>query len=236
VDAVLRLLARFGWRYRPTALAELLLRTGAHGDRYLPWRRRRDFRWLAAEHPHGLDLGPLEPGVARRIFHRDRRVRLDAPPLLAALDALVAELPQALPADGLLLIGRREVRTNNSWMHNLPSLVSGRERCLLYVHPKDAERSRVRDAEEALLESRVHSGPVRVRVTEEVQPGIVSLPHGWGHRESARWQHVAGSHPGVSINDWTDEREVESVVGQSILNGVPVRLRRVDAEANAAPA
>src|SRR3972149_5489986 len=98
-------------------------------------------------------------------------------------------------------------------MHNLRSLVSGRERCLLFVHPKDAERSLVRDAEEALPESRVHSGRVRVRLTEEVQPGIVSLPHGWGHRESARWQRVAGRHPGVSINDWTDDGCVESVVG-----------------------
>ncbi len=233
VDAVLRVLGRFGWRYSPTKLAELLLRTGVHGDRFLPWRRRLRFRTLEARHPHGVDFGPLEPGVARRLYHRDGRVHLDAAPLVAALDALVAELPQALPADGLLLIGRREVRTNNSWMHNLPSLASGRERCLLYVNPKDAERSQLRDAEEALLESRVHAGPVRVCVTEEVAPGIVSLPHGWGHRESARWQRVAGRHPGVSINDWTDDREVESVVGQSILNGVPVRLRRLGAEAPA---
>jgi anaerobic selenocysteine-containing dehydrogenase len=233
LDAALRLAARLGWRYSPTATAELLLRTGVHGDRFLPWRRRLDFRTLAARHPHGLDLGPLEPGTARRIFHRDGRVHLDAPPLVAVLDALVAELPGASPAAELFLIGRREVRTNNSWMHNVPSLVSGRERCLLFVHPKDAEQSGVRDAEEALLESRVHAGPVRVRVTEEVQPGIVSLPHGWGHRESARWQRVAGRHPGVSVNDWTDDREVESVVGQSILNGVPVRLRPLDAGATA---
>jgi anaerobic selenocysteine-containing dehydrogenase len=116
-------------------------------------------------------------------------------------------------------------------MHNLPSLVSGRERCLLFVNPKDAEPCGVRDGEEALLSSRVHQGPVRVRVTEEVQPGIVSLPHGWGHRESARWQRVAGRHPGVSINDWTDDARVESVVGQSILNGVPVRLEPLPAPA-----
>jgi len=224
VDALLRAAEHLGWRFSPTKLAELLLRTGAHGDRFLPWRRRVGFARLAAEHPHGRDLGPLEPGVARRVFHRGRRVRLAAAPLLAAFDALVEELPRPLPQDELLLIGRREVRTNNSWMHNLPSLVSGRERCVLFVHPKDAEARGVRDAEEALLESRVHAGRVRVRVTDEVQPGIVSLPHGWGHRESARWQRVAGRHPGVSINDWTDDGPVESVVGQSILNGVPVTL------------
>ena len=226
VDALLRAAERLGFRFSPTKLAELLLRTGAHGDRYLPWRRRVGFARLAAEHPHGKDLGPLEPGVARRVFHRGGRVRLAAAPLLAAFDALVEELPQPLPQHELLLIGRREVRSNNSWMHNLPSLVSGRERCLLFVNPKDAEAQGVCDAEEALLESRVHAGRVRVRVTDEVQPGIVSLPHGWGHRESARWQRVAGRHPGVSINDWTDDGCVESVVGQSILNGVPVKLAR----------
>jgi anaerobic selenocysteine-containing dehydrogenase len=76
-----------------------------------------------------------------------------------------------------------------------------------------------------VLESRVHRGAVRVRVTEEIAPGVVSLPHGWGHAASAPWQRVAGRHAGVSVNDWTDDAEVEGVVGQSILNGVPVELR-----------
>ncbi len=226
VDALLRMAERLGWRFTPTKLAELLLRTGAQGDRFLPWRRRTSFARLAAEHPHGVDRGPLEPGVARRVFHRGGRVRLAAAPLLAAFDALIEELPQPLPPEELLLVGRREVRTNNSWMHNVPSLVSGRERCLLFVNPKDAEAAGVGDAEEVLLTSRVHAGRLRVRVTDEVQPGIVSLPHGWGHRESARWQRVAARRPGVSINDWTDDAVVESVVGQSILNGVPVKLAR----------
>jgi anaerobic selenocysteine-containing dehydrogenase len=226
VDRLLRAAERMGWRYSPTKVAELLLRTGAHGDRFLPWRRRTSFARLASEHPHGLDLGALVPGVARRVFHRSGRVRLAAAPLLAAFDALLQELPRAPAQDELLLVGRRELRTNNSWMHNLPSLVSGRERCLLFVNPKDAEAVGVRDTEEAVLSSRVYAGRLRVRVTDEVQPGIVSLPHGWGHRESARWQRVAGRHPGVSINDWTDDGVVESVVGQSILNGVAVKLAR----------
>ena len=224
LDALLGLARRLGWRFTPTKLAELLLRSGARGDRFQPWRRRTTFARLAEQHPHGQDLGALEPGVARRVFHRDRRVRLNAPPLLAALDALVAELPRPVAQDGLLLIGRRDLRSNNSWMHNAPGLASGRERCVLLVNPKDAEPCGVRDGEEALLESRVHRGPVRVHLSEEVQPGVVSLPHGWGHRESARWQRVAGRRPGVSVNDWTDDAAVESVVGQSILNGVPVRL------------
>jgi anaerobic selenocysteine-containing dehydrogenase len=103
--------------------------------------------------------------------------------------------------------------------------MTGAERCLLHVHPKDAEARGLSDGGEAELESRVHCGAVRVRVTEEIAPGVVSLPHGWGHAAAAPWQRVAGRNPGVSANDWTDDAEVESVVGQSILNGVPVRLR-----------
>ncbi len=109
-------------------------------------------------------------------------------------------------------------------MHNVPSLVSGRERCVLYVHPDDAARYEIRDGEMAVLESRVHRGEVRVAVTDEMRPGVVSLPHGWGHADSAPWQKVAGSHAGVSINDWVDDSVVEPIIGQSILNGVPVRL------------
>ncbi len=95
---------------------------------------------------------------------------------------------------------------------------------MLYVHPDDAARYEIRDGEMAVLESRVHRGEVRVAVTDEMRPGVVSLPHGWGHADSAPWQKVAGSHAGVSINDWVDDSVVEPIIGQSILNGVPVRL------------
>jgi anaerobic selenocysteine-containing dehydrogenase len=92
------------------------------------------------------------------------------------------------------------------------------------VHPQDAARAGLADGALALLESRVHRGAVRVHVSDEMRPGVVSLPHGWGHAEAAPWQQVAGRTPGVSANDWTDDQVVEAVVGQSVLNGVPVRL------------
>jgi anaerobic selenocysteine-containing dehydrogenase len=114
-------------------------------------------------------------------------------------------------------------------MHNVPAMVTGRERCVLLVHPEDAARAQVRDGEVAILESRVHCGPVPVRVSDEMAPGVVSLPHGWGHAASAPWQHVAAAHAGVSVNDWTDDQDVEALVGQSILNGVPVHLRPAEA-------
>ena len=144
--------------------------------------------------------------------------------MLESLRALQRDIDAPPAANGLLLIGRRELRSNNSWMHNVPALVSGRERCTLYVHPDDAARCALRDGELAIMESRVHRGEVRVMVTEDMRPGVVSLPHGWGHAQSAPWQQVAGSHAGVSFNDWVDDSVTEPIIGQSILNGVPVRL------------
>ncbi len=223
LDRVLRLVRPLGLRWTPTGMAALLLRIGPYGDRFLPWSRGLNLKKLKAA-PHGIDLGPLQPGFERRIFHPDRRIHLDPQPILAAMEELARQLDVEPRLEDLVLIGRREVRTNNSWMHNLPSLVSGRERCVLLVHPDDARRIGLQDGDTAVLESRVHRGEVPVRVSDEIRRGVVSLPHGWGHAESAPWQRVAGSHAGVSANDWTDEQAVESVVGQSILNGVPVRL------------
>jgi anaerobic selenocysteine-containing dehydrogenase len=223
VDTLLRGAERLGYEWTPAGTIDLLLRTGTHGDRFLPWSRGLSLAKLKRAE-HGLDLGPLEAGVARRVFHKDRKVHLAIEPLLENWDALDAKLGETPPADTLMLIGRRELRTNNSWMHNIPSLVSGAARCLLFVHPKDAAERGIADGDRVAMESRVHRGEVRVQLTEDIAPGVVSLPHGWGHAASAPWQRVAGQHPGVSVNDWTDDAVVEGVVGQSVLNGVPVRL------------
>ncbi len=222
VDRVLRLARRFGFEWTPELMTGLALRIGPHGDRFLPWSRGLNPRRLKAA-PHGIDLGPLREGTKGRVLHRDRRIHLDAPTLLGAVDAYAPTLA-APPADALLLIGRREVRTCNSWLHNVPAMTAGRERCVLYVHPQDAARAGLADGALAVLESRVHRGAVRVQLSDEMRPGVVSLPHGWGHAEVAPWQQVAAKTPGVSANDWTDDQVVESVVGQSVLNGVPVRL------------
>jgi anaerobic selenocysteine-containing dehydrogenase len=227
IDRALRAARRFGWRYDPERTLDMLLRIGPHGDRYLPWKRGINLAKVKAS-PYGVDLGPARPGFRHRLAHKDGKVHLAGAALTRALDALQREVERQPVADEMLLIGRRELRTNNSWMHNVPALVSGRERCVLYVHPEDARRIGLRDSEPAVLESRVHAGVVPVRVTEEVMPGVVSLPHGWGHAASAPWQSVAGAHPGIAVNDFTDDQRVEGVVGQSILNGVPVRLRRVE--------
>ena len=224
VDAFLRLTRRLGiYEWNPDKTAEMVVRIGPHGDRFLPWSKGLNRKKLMAA-PHGIDLGELQPGFERRVLHKDKKLHLAEAVIVAAIRELSAEIVRRKEDDSLLLVGRRELRTCNSWMHNAPSMVAGRERCVLYVHPEDAARASVRDGELAILESRVHRGPVKVRLTDDMRPGVVSLPHGWGHAASAPWQRVAGSHPGVSANDWTDDGIVESIAGQSILNGVPVRL------------
>lgn len=224
LDALFKVAGTMGYRWTPTRMVDFMLRTGAYGDKFLPWSSGLRIKKLM-KHPHGVDLGPMRDGVRHRVRHRDGKIRLAPEPLLEALDAYAPRASEAPSAEELLLIGRRELRTCNSWMHNVPALVAGRDRCVLYVHPDDAARTGVRDGDEAVLESRVHTGSLPIRVTDDVRPGVVSLPHGWGHAAAAPWQSVAGNHPGVSINDWTDDERTESVVGQSVLNGVPVRLR-----------
>jgi len=224
IDFGMRMATRFGWRFDPQNALDMLLRLGPHGDRYLPWSKGINLKKVK-ESAYGIDFGPARRGFAHRLRHKDKLIHLAAKPLLDDMDKLARELEGAHTNGDLLLIGRRELRSNNSWMHNVAALTSGRERCVLYVNPIDAQRAGLRDSEPAELESAVHTGVVPVRVTDEVMPGVVSLPHGWGHKASAPWQSVAGANPGVSANDFTDDQRVEGVVGQSILNGVPVRIR-----------
>jgi len=230
VDFAFRQARRFGFHFTPATLVDFAIRTGPYGDRFLPGSKGLNGD-KARRCPDGIDLGPSDHGIAHRIFHRDGRVDLAPSRLIEALDELERAAPPARRPGELLLIGRRDIRSNNSWMHNLPKLVAGRDRCTLHVHPEDAAREGLRDGGVAILESRIHVGRVPVEVTDEVRPGVVSLPHGFGHGAVAAWQRVASAQPGVSANDWTDDQLVENVVGQSILNGVPVRVRAADAEA-----
>jgi anaerobic selenocysteine-containing dehydrogenase len=223
VDTALRAL---GVRLTPGALADFVLRTGPYGDQFLPWRRGLTRERLHAQ-PHGVDLGPLKPGIRRRVRHRGGRLDLAPPLLMRSMEALAGELTAVDPHD-LVLIGRRELRSNNSWMHNVPRLVAGKKRCVLHVHPNDAARCGLADGGQALMRSRVHEGPVEVKVTDQMRPGVVSLPHGYGHSAIARWQRVAGAQPGPSMNDWVDDGAVDSVAGLSILNGIPIELKRQD--------
>src|SRR5262249_25900026 len=141
--------------------------------------------------PHGIDLGPLAPCLPERLFTEEKRIQL-APPLL--LDEL-KRLQARSERPGLVLIGRRHLLSNNSWMHNYERLVRGRDRCTLLVHPDDAARLNIADGRRVRVTSRVGAVEVGAEISDEVMPGVVSLPHGWGHgREGVRLA-TAERHP-----------------------------------------
>ncbi|MBZ0252980.1 MAG: hypothetical protein K8I02_06525 [Candidatus Methylomirabilis sp.] len=149
-------------------------------------------------------------------------------PSASFLDALAETAPD------LHLIGRRELRTNNSWSHNLPSLVKGPARCVLYMHPTDAEARGLATGDLARIESRVGAVEAPVKATEDVMPGVVSLPHGYGHGLPETKMKVAAEYAGVSINDLTDPAEIDPVSGNAVLSGTPVRVAKAASAASAA--
>jgi anaerobic selenocysteine-containing dehydrogenase len=200
-------------RLSPTRTVDLLLRTG---------RPRLSLRRLA-RHPDGLDLGPLQPCLPGRLQTRNGRIDL-APPLV--LDDLARlESADASPTtdDELLLIGRRHQRDNNSWMHNAERLTRGRPRHRLLAHPDDLAARGIEDG--ALVEVRSRVGKVEVEVagSDTVMRGVVSLPHGYGHRRDGVLLANAVAVPGVSLNDLTDPEQLD-VTGNAVLNGTPVTI------------
>lgn len=224
VDALVRAGRRLGIAHTPDLTIDLAIRAGAHGDHFLPGSSGLRGETVRAA-PGGVDLGPLRPGLRDRIVHPDGLVDLTAAPLLRELAELDREVSRGRAPDELLLVGRRDPRSNNSWMHNLPKLAAGKDRCVLHVHPDDAARLGLTDGGLATLGSSVHSAEVPVAVTDAVRPGVVSLPHGFGHGELGEHQRVASKVGGVSMNDFTDDAVVEAVVGQAVLTAVPVTLR-----------
>ena len=176
--------------------------------------------------PHGLDLGPLEPSFPNRLATADKRIQCAPAPLMAALDALETSLFGG-PAPELVLIGRRHIRSNNSWMHNFERLVKGKPRCQLLMHPKDLGRYGFAEGQRVRVTSRIGSLDVEVAGTDEVMPGVVSLPHGWGHGRDGTSIAVAQAHAGVSANDLTDDLFIDAVSGNAALNGVPVAVAAI---------
>jgi len=216
------ILAALAPRRGPERVVDLALRTGPYGDHF---GAKPDGLSLAALEaaPHGIDLGPLSPRLPELLRTPSGRIELAPPLLIADLDRLESTLSDPPPA-GLLLVGRRHVRSNNSWMHNLPSLAKGPLRCTLQVHPSDAQRLGLRDGGQARVRSRVGSVSAPVEVTDAIAPGVVSLPHGWGHDEPGTRLRVAAERPGTNSNLLADELELDPLSGTSVLNGIPVRL------------
>ncbi|WP_449100641.1 molybdopterin oxidoreductase family protein [Pseudomonas veronii] len=202
----------------PAQMIDFGLRAGVYGDA----SSHQLSVAMLAEHPHGVDLGPLTPNLAARLKTANGRVQAAPAVILADLARFAAQpLP---PADELLLIGRRHVRSNNSWMHNYHRLVKGKPRHQLLMHPEDLARRQLSDGQRVKVSSRIGMIEVDVAASLDMMPGVVSLPHGWGHGRPGVQMTIASRQPGASANDLTDERQLDELSGNAALNGVPVHV------------
>ncbi|HEY5949301.1 MAG TPA: molybdopterin oxidoreductase family protein [Kofleriaceae bacterium] len=213
-----KLLGKLG----PEAIIDFALRTGPHG------MLRRGLKGLSLaklrEQPHGIDLGPLESRLPGRLATRDRKVHVAPKIYLDDLARLARRFEQA--NDGLVMIGRRHLRSNNSWMHNSERLVKGPPRCTLMIHPDDAAARGIVDGGRAKVASTKGAIDLLVEVTDSMMPGVVSVPHGWGHGRRGVRLRVAATVPGESVNDVIDSSRIDELSGTSALTGQPVEVTR----------
>lgn len=231
-------LAALGARKGPERLLDLQLRSGPYGDRFgmKPDGLTLD-KVMAA--PHGIDLGPLAPRIPEVLRTPSGKVEL-APAMLIA-DVARAAAALAQPADQIVIIGRRQVRSNNSWMHNLQLLAKGPYRCTALVNPADAQRLGLADGGLVRIAGKAgRTIEAQVEVSDEMMPGVVSLPHGWGHDLPDTRLRVAAERPGANLNAVLDEAAIDPLSGNAVLGGVPVVLTaiapRPSSRSNAAPA
>lgn len=212
-----RLAQKLGAEYKslpaPEVQLDSLLKAGTYG---LSLQTLKDS-------VHGLDLGPLMPCLPERLFTSDKKIQLAPEYLLADIKRFLADM-NATPQASLLLIGRRHIRSNNSWMHNYQRLVKGADRCTLLMHPEDARQRNLNSGSRAKLASRVGEVEVMVEITADMMPGVVSLPHGWGHNRPGTRLTIAQAHAGTSINDVTDEKRIDPLSGNAAVTAVPVEV------------
>jgi anaerobic selenocysteine-containing dehydrogenase len=215
-----RLAERLGQEQQPTTPPEQIidfgLQVGPYKEQQLSLEKLR-------QNPSGIDLGPLQPQLPERLFTPDKTLRCDTPEPLADLARLRAEFEQ--PHHGLLrLIGRRHVRSNNSWMHNYRRLVKGRDRCTLMMHPGDMANRDIENGALVTVSSRAGTVQLPVEATEDVMRGVVSIPHGYGHDREGVRLGIASERAGVSCNDVTDEQYIDALSGNAAVNGVLVSV------------
>ncbi|MEY4362422.1 MAG: hypothetical protein RL391_1728, partial [Actinomycetota bacterium] len=206
----------------PARLIDYMLQTGPYGAAFGTNPGGASLELLLAN-PHGVDYGALEPRLPDALRTKSGRIELAAPELLADVPRL-REAIDELSQRSLVLVGRRHLRSNNSWMHNIEVLVKGKPRCTLHVHPDDASKLGVRDGAAARVASRVGAVDAVVEVTDSIRPGVVSLPHGWGHGMPGTRLRVAAERAGVNSNVLTDHEAIDPLSGTSVLNGIPVTV------------
>ncbi len=181
------------------------------------------------KNPHGIDLGPLKRMLPEALKHKDKQIHLNVDFYQADLER-VQEMMRNYDDKQILLIGRRHVRSNNSWLHNSYRLVKGKPRCTLMLHPETAKEYGIEDGQNVKVTSRVGSVNTIAEVTDELMPSVVSIPHGWGHGRKGVKQKIAQAHAGVSVNDLTDDTLIDQLSGNAAVNGVPVQLEAIEPE------
>ncbi|MFG1672525.1 molybdopterin oxidoreductase family protein [Streptomyces sp. Y7] len=216
--------ARLTGESGPERRLDMMLRLGPYGDGFGVRPDGLTLEQLLA-HPHGIDLGPLKSRLPQPLKTVSGKVELLPEPIAGDLPRLREALLHR--PEGLVLIGRRHLRSNNSWMHNVPALTGGSNRCTLHIHPADAERLGVRDGAAVRLKGAGGEVTAPAEVTDAVRPGVVSLPHGWGHdRPGTRLGHAA-TDPGVNVNQLLDGSLLDPLSGNAVLNGVPIEVAPV---------
>ncbi len=203
-------------------MLDFLLRTGPYGNGFDADNSGLSYQKLI-DNPHGIDLGPLMPRLPEILSTSSAKIEL-APAFITDDVPRLEAFMNSSPTKGFLLIGRRDLKSNNSWMHNIPALVSGRPRCTLQINPDDARNLNVSAGDNVCIKSRVGSITAPVEVTSDLMPGVVSLPHGWGHDLPDIRISVAQAHAGINSNILADETSFDLLSGNSVLNGIPVEI------------
>jgi anaerobic selenocysteine-containing dehydrogenase len=205
----------------PERLLDLALRGGPYGDRFGFVPDGLTLARLKAA-PAGIDLGPLEPRVPEMLRTPSGKIELAPPLFVDDLARVRADLGRPVP--DLVIVGRRQLRSNNSWMHNLPTLAKGPFRCVALVHPVDAQRLGLADGGRARIANAGRTIEVTVELSDEMMPGVVSLPHGWGHDQAGTRMTVAAERPGANLNAILDDTRRDPLSGNAVLSGVPVTM------------
>ena len=204
-------------------MLDLLLRSSFYGDHFGSRQEGLSLQGLK-QHPQGVELGPMVSRLDEAVYLPGKKVEL-MPKIISADLPNLRKWIDAGPAEGLLLIsGRRHVRSCNSWMHNLNVLVKGRDRCTLLIHPKDAQNIGITDRDIVVVRSRTGEVRVKAEIDDDILPGVVSLPHGWGHDEPGARMTVARAHAGINANHLDDIELVDRPSNNAVFNGIPVEV------------
>lgn len=210
--------------FGPERILDLGLRFGPYGAGMNPFSKGLTLRKVQKA-VHGIDLGPLTSCLPGRLRTADKRIELAPDVLVKDVERVKARLLDGVHSNGqLLLIGRRQLRGNNSWMHNYQRLVKGKPQCTILMHPKDAAQRHLASGQKAVVRSRVGSVALPVEISEEMMPGVVSIPHGWGHDRVGIQLDVAQQNAGASINDLTDNQAIDTLCGTAAFNGTLVAV------------